>query len=113
MPYCPECKYEYREGIIMCPDCSVKLVGSLSAENQPANETTNEYLVSVFSTDSQIEANLVKGMLEASGIEVYEQPGKTVYGFADTMIDFEIFVLKSEASQAVRLIKESQESENT
>lgn len=29
MPWCPECKAEYKEGMIECPDCKVALVDSL------------------------------------------------------------------------------------
>lgn len=31
MPFCPKCKYEYKEGIKICSDCNVELVESLSA----------------------------------------------------------------------------------
>lgn len=29
MPFCPKCKYEYKEGVIVCSDCGVELVDSL------------------------------------------------------------------------------------
>ena len=32
MPYCPKCKYEYRPGIDICPDCGERLVYSLPEE---------------------------------------------------------------------------------
>lgn len=32
MPYCPKCKYEYRPGIEICPDCDERLVYSLPDE---------------------------------------------------------------------------------
>jgi hypothetical protein len=32
MPYCPKCKYEYRQGIEYCPDCNERLVSSLPDE---------------------------------------------------------------------------------
>jgi hypothetical protein len=32
MPFCPKCRYEYREGIVVCPDCDEKLVASLPEE---------------------------------------------------------------------------------
>lgn len=32
MPYCPNCKYEYRPGIDICPDCDERLVYSLPDE---------------------------------------------------------------------------------
>jgi hypothetical protein len=29
MPYCPNCKYEYKDDIELCPDCGAKLVDEL------------------------------------------------------------------------------------
>jgi len=29
MPFCPECRYEYRENVATCPDCGATLVASL------------------------------------------------------------------------------------
>lgn len=111
MPFCPECKYEYREGITTCPDCNVALVSSLSTQAEPTVAETNEQIVSVYSTDSQIEAELVKGMLETSGIKVFDQPDMSFYGnFANTLANLQIYVLESDAAQATRLIQESSQS---
>jgi hypothetical protein len=32
MPFCPKCRYEYKQGIEICPDCDEKLVHSLSPD---------------------------------------------------------------------------------
>jgi hypothetical protein len=29
MPFCPNCRFEYREGVTRCPDCDVVLVNEL------------------------------------------------------------------------------------
>ena len=114
MPFCPECEYEYREGITTCPDCNVALVSSLSTQAEPTVAETNEQIVSVYSTDSQIEAELVKGMLETSGIKVFDQPDMSFYGnFANTLANLQIYVLESDAAMATRLIQESQSADNT
>jgi hypothetical protein len=31
MPYCPECRYEYRAGVPECPDCDAPLVEALAS----------------------------------------------------------------------------------
>lgn len=38
MPYCPKCKYEYHEGIIICPDCSEELIKDTCTDS---NENKN------------------------------------------------------------------------
>lgn len=50
MPWCPECKNEYREGITTCVDCSISLVDSL--------EDINKRSISIeeYETDGSSEA---------------------------------------------------------
>jgi hypothetical protein len=35
MPFCPECKYEYKAGVERCPDCGSPLVERLEEEHVP------------------------------------------------------------------------------
>lgn len=46
MPWCPNCKTEYKEGILICADCSSKLVHEQPAEYEyePLNGKKEEYL---------------------------------------------------------------------
>lgn len=44
MPFCPKCKYEYREGFTECSDCKVPLVDHL--EEEPEVETMFNYDIS-------------------------------------------------------------------
>lgn len=37
MPFCPKCRYEYKEGIEICSDCKVPLVEELSNEEPEAD----------------------------------------------------------------------------
>lgn len=50
MPWCPECKNEYREGITTCVDCSISLVDSLEDINK-RNISNEEY-----ETDGSLQA---------------------------------------------------------
>lgn len=34
MPYCPKCRYEYRDDIKDCPDCDIELVEELPPEGE-------------------------------------------------------------------------------
>jgi len=69
MPFCPKCKYEYREGITRCPDCDLPLKAHLREEPEP--EPMEDEWVDLGSVSDVTEANVVKGVLEASGIPVW------------------------------------------
>ena len=38
MPFCPKCRYEYRDDVTSCPDCKVSLVDELAPESASENE---------------------------------------------------------------------------
>ena len=65
MPYCPNCCFEFNEGIQMCADCGTDLVSEL-----PPGEGV-EYVdwKIVESVSSELLGNILKGVLESGGIE--------------------------------------------
>ena len=66
LPYCPKCRSEFVEGTLTCSDCGVRLVPELAAEKRtPGDE---EDLVEVWRTQGEINAQLVRSLLEGSGI---------------------------------------------
>ena len=64
MPFCPNCKYEYEEGVETCPDCGTALVDSLPVpvEQEPVKH--------VFLRDvpSRLYAEMLKGALQNQSI---------------------------------------------
>ncbi len=70
--FCPNCRYEYKEGVSTCPDCDVPLVSELP----PEEEIEPEYieLVTVLETSNHSKILIAKSILDESGIDYY--PGK-------------------------------------
>jgi len=66
--FCPECSAEYREGFARCSDCDVPLVAALPPEEMDAMHGAEE--ATVFVTRDIAEAETVKELLEANGVEV-------------------------------------------
>lgn len=65
MPFCPECRYEYRIGVTTCADCGAKLVDKLD-ENVHHGEPD---LVAIGTVLSASKAELGRGALESNDIE--------------------------------------------
>ena len=63
MPYCPNCKYEYKDNIEECPDCGAKLVDELEEET-----FENIKYVLFRSLPSRLYAEMLQEALENEGI---------------------------------------------
>ena len=63
MPFCPECKYEYRDGFTKCSDCGADLVDKL-----PEHEEVSVKLVPLKTQPGRIYSEMVKEVLEKKGI---------------------------------------------
>lgn len=66
MPFCPNCKFEYKEEVQICPDCGAVLVEKLP--EQPPE--TLKPITYVFLKDlpSRLYAEMLKEALEEEGI---------------------------------------------
>jgi len=73
MPFCPKCKYEYVEGIKVCPDCDLPLKAHLHEEPLQEPEYTDEALVTLVRVYDRLEVDIMKGVLDSAGIPAYIQ----------------------------------------
>jgi Putative prokaryotic signal transducing protein len=73
--YCPSCGTEYRARFDICADCNVALTPQPPVSAEPPEEPTGpvEYsaraLAAVFASGRHSEAEMVRGFLEAQGVE--------------------------------------------
>jgi len=70
MAFCPNCEAEYREGINVCPDCSIELVAELTPQNK-IHDTSDGEPVPLQSFKTSAEAEMVRQMLEQNGIRSF------------------------------------------
>ncbi len=111
MPYCPNCRTEYREGFTTCSDCDVPLVHELAPEVPcPDGE-----MVPIFVARDSMEAEIVKGILESVGIGCYVTPDPTRYSrligiVVDSLHQQSVMVLESDADRARAAIEQAMEA---
>lgn len=65
MPVCPNCKYEYVQGIKFCPDCQAALVEPSEIEEHILSE---EQWVVVYTSSEEYEVEMLRDNLESAGI---------------------------------------------
>jgi zinc-ribbon domain len=66
MPVCPNCDYEYVEGVTFCPDCGIPLVDE-SLITKPEDWTEKDWVV-VYTSEKDYEVEMIKDNLEGAGI---------------------------------------------
>jgi len=66
MPYCPQCGFEYEEGVSRCPDCNVELrPGSPPQPTRPGPETLPVRLCTVPDVSA---GEILRAVLSENGI---------------------------------------------
>lgn len=66
MPICPNCNYEYVDGIVICPDCNTKLVDA--DEIKQYDELSEDDWVLVYTSFYEFDVDMLKNNLESAGI---------------------------------------------
>ena len=107
--FCPECKYEYCDGIEVCPDCGAALVEDLSAETEKKEFNPDEEICKVYTAVDEFEAEVVIAKLRAEGIYAMKSFKSTdSYSriiLGRTILGVEIFVAESDLETAMEIIK--------
>ena len=67
MAYCPRCRYEYRPGVLICPDCNETLVNEL-VPPVAAAVTPDDSWVVMGQVTSSLQSKLAKGSLDSNNI---------------------------------------------
>jgi len=102
MPICPNCEYEYIEGILICPDCNVALVDEL----KNFQELSEDEWVLVYTSFSVIDVEMLKENLESAGISASILSQKdSSFPVPGDLSKVKLFVKKADVSEALEFIQ--------
>ncbi|HMN49972.1 MAG TPA: zinc-ribbon domain-containing protein [Ignavibacteriaceae bacterium] len=103
MPVCPNCRYEYEEGIKVCPDCGTPLVDNL---------VEDEWIV-VYTSDKDYEIQMLKDELESAGItaNILSQKDHNFPVTGDLAV-IKLLVPSEDATAAAKFIDDFKKAEN-
>ena len=104
MPVCPNCKYEYVEGIVICPDCNTPLVKT--GELKKYDELSEDDWALVYTTFNLIDADMLKENLESAGIaaNILSQKDSS-FPVPGDLSKVKLFVKKADVSEALEFIQ--------
>lgn len=102
MPFCPNCRYEYLEGVKVCPDCNLPLVPELIDEDW----------VVVYTSDQEYDVQMMKDALESADIDatILSQKDSSFPVTGDLAV-IKLLVKTDDASSAINFINELNNSE--
>ncbi|MDO8585675.1 MAG: DUF2007 domain-containing protein [Armatimonadota bacterium] len=110
MPFCPKCRYEYVEGVAVCPDCDVPLERVLPPEETPKSSSGDEPTPLMVAQDV-IEADIIKTILGSAGIPVLVQ-SDTMHIYRATLLHerpIVVLVPASKRAEAEDVLKQASE----
>lgn len=97
--YCPKCRAEYVEGVLICADCRVTLISELPPETLPPPGPIEyeEVLTDLNASDIAI----IKSLLDSESIDYYIHGG-----FSSVFVVHNLMVLKEQVGEAKELLKD-------
>lgn len=108
MPVCPECKYEYVEGVKKCPDCGAELVENTETEDDSPLEEIK--WVKIQTQTGVVYTEMLKEVLENKGIPCILKPsdlspyvGKGTNVFGDNT---HLLVPESRHEESLKIMQE-------
>ena len=110
---CPKCEAEYVKGITVCVDCGVELVPK---EEFESHLVTPSNWVIIYTTQNEIEAEMLKANLEGANIEalVLSQKDQSFPTVGDLAI-IKLLVRRKDINVAMEILNDINKSnqENT
>lgn len=101
MPFCPNCTYEYKEGIKVCPDCGTSLV----------EELVDHDWVVVYTSDQEYDVQMMKDALESADIEATILSQKdTNFPVTGNLAVIKLLVKNEDAASALNFVNEFKKS---
>jgi hypothetical protein len=108
MPFCPNCRTEYRPGFVKCSDCGQPLTDKLP--DNPADVTPEDYLVSAFDPPDPLIGQSLAALLEENGIRcILKSEQIPVYANVAMMLRSrwgQLMVLEGDRARAENMINE-------
>jgi len=104
MPICPNCNYEYVEGITICPDCGTHLVDEAFYEKP--EEWTEENWEVVYTSAKDYEIEMLKDNLESAGIKaaILQQKDRNFPALGDLAV-IKLLVRREDINAALGFIQ--------
>jgi len=101
---CPNCEYEYTEGIAVCPDCGTELITTEDFEGHLVHPS--DWII-VYTCDENYEAEMYKTNLESADIDtlIFSQRDRN-YPSVGNFSVIKILVKKSDAASAIEIIND-------
>lgn len=111
MPVCPNCNYEYVDGITICPDCNTPLVEE--SELKKNEEISESDWVLVYTSGNELEVNMMKDVLESAGVEasVLSQKDHN-FPAPGSLSVVKLMVRKNDVSAALNFIQDTISKQN-